>query len=53
MLQATTLEVILELTLHMGWQLPAPGGQFGREGGVILINDLVEKGLLRAMAFVS
>ena len=53
MFQPSAFEVILEFALHIAWQLLAPLRQMGGEGRVVLLNNLVEKGLLWPVALVT
>ena len=52
-LQAATLEVIIEFPLDILRQGRALCGHLVHKRGIVLLDELVEEGLLRAVAFVT
>jgi len=52
MFQATAFQVILELTLQLGWPFPALFSLIYGERRVILFDDLIEQDLLGPVALL-
>ena len=52
-LEAPAPQVLLELPRDVGRHLPPLGGELRHERGVVLLNQLIEQRLLRAVALVA
>ena len=53
LLEPSALEVLLEFPLHIRGHRPALRGQLGHERRAVLLDQLIEQGLLRAVALIA